>query len=552
MNRIYNKFLESIRTLSNPCDVNRKYEISNKIGIALSGGVDSIVLLNLLNKYQIEFPNKKLEIHAITIDHGLREESKIETIKLNQILKSKYNNDLIIHKILKIKKTIKLNQIEQHARELRYELMFKYCNDNGINDLFLGHHLDDQIETFLMRLKSNSTIFGLVGMKSITPNNLFSNKQINLIRPLLNIGKDEIYKYARDNKLNWFEDYTNKDINLTFRNKIRYYLRNNEKFKNELIELHSQLNSKLNNIIYNRMKDIYNNSNENEPFKLDIKFDKQLLSLKINLKVNKVYYDNLNLNWIDYLVLDRILFNQFWIVSPARNYLYKFTKFDNKYSTIINNGDYKKIRSLSETIFEIINNNKKGNNILTLCGCLIKWELMTNNNNNYNYNIKINVFREHKHLKDLNNNNNNNNTQLIKINENNTIQFLYDNRVFIKLWSAYKSVNCVNFNNKLNFEINMQNFRLEILKGFINNNKLNNEKIKQIIRIFDTAQIPVMLINNNNNSLKICFPTIIKTNPLTNKGLINFTIKNNKEPKENITQFELNVQLSTKRRLFLW
>jgi tRNA(Ile)-lysidine synthetase-like protein len=377
-----------------------------RIAIALSGGVDSVVLLNLMTKYKKQY-NCELEIHALTIDHGLRKESHQEARNLQNVVINKMKYP-IIHKILKIDEKINLNQLEKHARELRYDLMYKYCQNEKIEEIFMGHHLDDQLETFVIRLLSNSTIFGLIGIKHFSPANLYGTNRINLCRPLLEISKNEIYEFAKAENLEWFEDYTNKNINLTKRNKIRYLLENNLTKRNELISLHRKLVDLLDNVVYARLLKLENNEYPN--INLKYKFDSMLMIMDIEFEINCPFNE---LTEIDYLVINRWLFNKVWLVSPQSKYFYNFSKFDNKYSRVIKltSDKSKKLRSL----FEDLVNNKRKKDTFTLSGCLFAYHINQNV-------IKLQILREQPHRGDI---------TIKTLSPPCNPRFIYDNRIIV-------------------------------------------------------------------------------------------------------------------------
>jgi len=203
------------------------FVIPKKIAIALSGGSDSMALLFLLLQY---FKNQNIEFHALTVDHRVRVESTDESIELKKLLDHYFeknnfeknnfqNNFLFKHQILSIPKDqIPNRNIEAKLRELRYQLLSKYCHDHQIELLFLGHHLSDIAENFLIRLFRGSTIEGLSSIKEITEIN-----NLKLIRPLLDFTKKELQIFLHENQINWFEDQTNQDQKF-LRNKIRKFL----------------------------------------------------------------------------------------------------------------------------------------------------------------------------------------------------------------------------------------------------------------------------------------------------------------------------------------
>lgn len=183
-----------------------------KIAVAVSGGSDSLALTLLLNEYCFE---RKIELFAITIDHGIRKSSALEAKKLGKILADKK----ISHQILTIPKAkIPAQNIEANLRELRYEMLYDFCTKNEIQHLFLGHILGDIAENFLIRLFRGS---GLDGLSSIAE--ISNYKDIKLLRPLLNYSKAELQEYLQTRGVQWFEDETNEDEKF-LRNKIRKFL----------------------------------------------------------------------------------------------------------------------------------------------------------------------------------------------------------------------------------------------------------------------------------------------------------------------------------------
>lgn len=189
----------------------KKLEITKneKFLVALSGGIDSTALLLLCKK-------AKLNCEAVIIDHGYRKESAKESKEVKKYLEEKLKVKITI---LKNKQPIPKSGIEEFLRKIRYDLIFSYCKKNKIKKIFMAHHLDDQIETFLMRLERGAGLDGLLGIK---PNTKYKalRAEFEIIRPLLKFTKDELREYLEKNKIKWWEDKTNQDKKLA-RNNIR-------------------------------------------------------------------------------------------------------------------------------------------------------------------------------------------------------------------------------------------------------------------------------------------------------------------------------------------
>lgn len=185
--------------------------LPTKIAVAVSGGVDSLALTLLLNQFCCE---KKIELLAATVDHKMRQGSAQEALELGKILKKQK----ISHQILAIDpQKLPHSNVEAKLRDARYELLYDFCLKNKIEFLFLGHQMEDVAENFLIRLFRGS---GLDGLSTISEIAQF--KKIQLVRPLLNIEKDDLRKFLNSKKVKWLEDETNEDEKF-LRNKIRNF-----------------------------------------------------------------------------------------------------------------------------------------------------------------------------------------------------------------------------------------------------------------------------------------------------------------------------------------
>lgn len=174
-----------------------------KIAVAVSGGGDSLALLHLLSRWSAL--NHGLEIMALTVDHGLRPESKDEAKQVAGWVK---NWPHVTHHILTWRGPKPKTRISETARAKRYELLHEFCKKNQVAHLFLAHQQDDQAETVLMRLAAGSGVDGLAGMHTIQ-----SYKDIFLLRPLLNIAHERLAVTLQAAKQKWIEDPTNQNEN---------------------------------------------------------------------------------------------------------------------------------------------------------------------------------------------------------------------------------------------------------------------------------------------------------------------------------------------------
>ncbi|AFC74266.1 tRNA lysidine(34) synthetase TilS [Rickettsia parkeri] len=168
----------------------------SKISIAVSGGSDSVALLYLAN---IWAEKNNIELFVISVDHNLREQSKQET-HYTQNISNSLNRK---HYSLSFDHQNNFSNLQERAREGRYDLMTNLCLELDILVLLTAHHEDDYVENFCLRLERNSGIFGL----SSSNINWYNNIQI--IRPLYNIPKSELVEYLVRHNIKWFEDESN-------------------------------------------------------------------------------------------------------------------------------------------------------------------------------------------------------------------------------------------------------------------------------------------------------------------------------------------------------
>ena len=202
---------------------------SNKVGIAVSGGIDSMALAFLAKCYSIK---KSLNYFYFTVDHKLRSNSSKEAMQTKLQLK-KYG---INCQILTIKPFKNLSNLQAKARERRYGLIFQKCEKNNINFVLTAHQKNDLYENFFIRLLRGSGLKGLSSFQSIkTKINKKSN--VFLIRPLLNIYKKDL-SYITKNTFNFnIEDPSNKNdyyLRIKIRkliNQLNLYGLSFEKFK---------------------------------------------------------------------------------------------------------------------------------------------------------------------------------------------------------------------------------------------------------------------------------------------------------------------------------
>ena len=199
MNEAYNYLINSI---------NLKY--GDSIIVAVSGGPDSMALIDLVLKVK---KNLDITIVCAHVNHNLRDESKEEKKFVEKYCKK--NN--IIFEFLNIEH-YENDNIEAQAREKRYRFFEELVKKYNSKYLLTAHHGDDLMETILMRIVRGSTLKGYSGFQKVTNMNGYK-----IIRPLINVTKDKILDYMKNNHLKYAIDKTNLTDEHT-RNRYRKYI----------------------------------------------------------------------------------------------------------------------------------------------------------------------------------------------------------------------------------------------------------------------------------------------------------------------------------------
>ncbi|HGM3508627.1 tRNA lysidine(34) synthetase TilS [Clostridioides sp. ZZV15-6383] len=199
----------------------------DKIVLGLSGGPDSVCLLHVLNRLKKDF---NIEIYAAHLNHQIR---GIEAQK-DALYVSKLCEDMGIVFFVKSINVPKYCEneglsLEEGARKLRYEMFYEIKDKIKANKIAIGHNLNDQAETVMMRIMRGTGLTGLKGIDYIRDN--------CIIRPILDVERSEIEEYCEAYNLNPRIDKTNLE-NIYTRNKIRLdllpYMKDN--FNSNVIE----------------------------------------------------------------------------------------------------------------------------------------------------------------------------------------------------------------------------------------------------------------------------------------------------------------------------
>jgi len=246
VNKIYRKFKDS-------------FKIDKDFIVAVSGGTDSLALAFLTKIFALK---NDLNARYFIVDHKLRKDSTNEALKVKKIL----NTLNIKSKILTVKSKKPQNGIQAFARKKRYDLLFSKCKSLKINNLVLGHHMDDLIENFFLRMIRGSGLKGLVSLGEVT-----RIHDINLLRPLVKLDKKDLLFVSKfvfnfyvndpsnyNTKFNRIKirkildqlksiGFDNKKFQLTIKNlkisdeTIRFYVEKNKKINSRLIEEKQEL-----------------------------------------------------------------------------------------------------------------------------------------------------------------------------------------------------------------------------------------------------------------------------------------------------------------------
>lgn len=179
---------------------------TQKTLLAVSGGVDSMVLLHLFSALNINFAVAHCNFQLRGTESDLDEKLVADFCKKNHIPFFVEKFDTM--QIVKSKNV----SIQIAARELRYHWFKQLSTANNYQFIATAHHLNDQVETFLINFTRGTGIDGLIGIPE-------KNEQI--IRPLLPFSREEILNYAVDNRVEWREDQSNA-LTKYQRNKIRH------------------------------------------------------------------------------------------------------------------------------------------------------------------------------------------------------------------------------------------------------------------------------------------------------------------------------------------
>ena len=199
----------------------RRFPPGARYLIGVSGGRDSVTLLDAL----VDLGYKKLIV--CHLNHKLREASDADARFVRKLVAT-YNKTIVgqAHinlelgsaNVTALAKKKKMS-IEVAAREARYLFFAGVAERRRCHTIFLAHHADDLVETFLINLFRGTGLTGLAAMREVATRGI-DDVDLTIVRPLLSIWRDEIDSYVREHRLKFREDASNKNL-LPLRNRIR-------------------------------------------------------------------------------------------------------------------------------------------------------------------------------------------------------------------------------------------------------------------------------------------------------------------------------------------
>ena len=192
--------------------INRSILPSGRIGIAVSGGSDSVALALLLTKAGKK-KNCAKRFVILHVDHGIRSDSALDYAFTEALAKRLGVPFAGIHAKV-VKQTGE--SIEMSARRLRLSFFEECMEKYDLDAIATAHHMDDVAETFLMRIRRASGPVGLSGIKEKS-----QVGKIRFVRPLLGCRDFELKAYLEKFNEEWREDWTNDDLTIE-RNKVRH------------------------------------------------------------------------------------------------------------------------------------------------------------------------------------------------------------------------------------------------------------------------------------------------------------------------------------------
>jgi len=195
-------------------EVLQQFPPNRRYLIGVSGGRDSAVLLHQL----VDLGYRRLVV--CHLDHQLRGRASGADARFVERLAAKLHGEFEIGRtnVAELARTSK-QSVETAGRMARYEFFARVARRRRCHIIFLGHHADDLVETFLMNLFRGAGPAGFVGMREITSRRV-SKTDLKVVRPLLGVWRAEIDAYVKAHRIEFREDITNESLG-PVRNRMR-------------------------------------------------------------------------------------------------------------------------------------------------------------------------------------------------------------------------------------------------------------------------------------------------------------------------------------------
>lgn len=279
--------------------------INKKMLVATSGGLDSTALLLILNSIS---KTSNLRIQAVHINYKLRKQESDDDEVFIRNLCNKIK--IPITTIDNFTKETKSINLENSLRIFRYKEFSKLITDTQSYGVITAHHLNDHVETFLMKIARGSGLQGMEGIKEFTQ--LDDYNELKIYRPLIEIPKQKLYKYCLEQEVFPRYDYSNNS-NLYSRNRVRNIIipefeKLNSNFLdsvNRITKLARQLNIQEKTRLLNKIETLSPEYKECEIYFSRIKFnkltefDKKLILKIITEKLSSdTFIENKHLDYI--------------------------------------------------------------------------------------------------------------------------------------------------------------------------------------------------------------------------------------------------------------
>lgn len=183
--------------------------------IAVSGGRDSVALLHQL----VDLSYRRLTI--CHLNHQLRGRSSDADARFVEKLSARYDLDLALARTnVRALAAKNKKSIETAARQCRYNFFAQVARQRRVHTIFLAHHADDLVETFLLNLFRGTGMSGLAAMREISQRTI-AETPLTIVRPLLSSWRRDIDKYVSTHRLKFREDSSNAQLHAT-RNRVRH------------------------------------------------------------------------------------------------------------------------------------------------------------------------------------------------------------------------------------------------------------------------------------------------------------------------------------------